>query len=398
MKSNLLLFFICLITTTVFSQNVGIGTNNPNPSAALHIESTSKGFLPPRMTTGQRDLISSPVAGLFIFNTDASCLQYYKSSSWSNCLGEIQNDDFICPSLVVGGDYVLNYPLTPANTITINVLAKNFGPYILTSDTINGYSFYGSGTFVDVGITSVTLTATGTPLSLQTDNFTISKNNSNITCSASVEVLSLKPLYAALSDFQTNASTIASNIPPTQFSFSDGITGSIISDGGSDMFDGGNVLNTNFATSIPYSNNLVVSHTGFGTTGQYFTSKTSSIFLMSANLDAVTYFEITGNNGADGNGITNTVILTQSGYTAYIKRVNGAGDPSINHMIIVETNAFTSQTAAASTDDDQHRVSSLDTGGITRIYYLLFATTGGSNVDDTAMGNVFSSFLTNVVF
>lgn len=48
--------------------NVGIGTTTPNASAVLDASSTSKGFLPPRMTTVQRDAIASPAAGLVIFN------------------------------------------------------------------------------------------------------------------------------------------------------------------------------------------------------------------------------------------------------------------------------------------------------------------------------------------
>lgn len=49
--------------------NVGIGTNSPDASAALDIASTNKGFLPPRMTSTERDAISNPAKGLMIFNT-----------------------------------------------------------------------------------------------------------------------------------------------------------------------------------------------------------------------------------------------------------------------------------------------------------------------------------------
>ena len=40
--------------------NVGIGTSTPNTSSILDITSTDKGFLIPRMTTSQRDAITSP--------------------------------------------------------------------------------------------------------------------------------------------------------------------------------------------------------------------------------------------------------------------------------------------------------------------------------------------------
>lgn len=49
---------------------VGIGTTSVNASALVDITSTSKGFLPPRMTATQRGAISSPAAGLVVYQTD----------------------------------------------------------------------------------------------------------------------------------------------------------------------------------------------------------------------------------------------------------------------------------------------------------------------------------------
>ncbi|MDX1923257.1 MAG: tail fiber domain-containing protein [Alphaproteobacteria bacterium] len=62
---------------------VGIGTNAPVASALLDITSTAKGFLPPRMTTAQRDAIASPVAGLEIYNTTTNAPNYYNGTAWS---------------------------------------------------------------------------------------------------------------------------------------------------------------------------------------------------------------------------------------------------------------------------------------------------------------------------
>jgi hypothetical protein len=62
--------------------NVGIGTTSPSASALLDVTSTTAGFLPPRMTTAQRDAISSPAAGLMVYNTSTNKLNFYNGTAW----------------------------------------------------------------------------------------------------------------------------------------------------------------------------------------------------------------------------------------------------------------------------------------------------------------------------
>jgi hypothetical protein len=57
------------------SQKIGTNPFNKNSSAVLELESTTKGFLPPRMTTVQRDAIVSPAKGLILYNTDTNLLE-----------------------------------------------------------------------------------------------------------------------------------------------------------------------------------------------------------------------------------------------------------------------------------------------------------------------------------
>jgi hypothetical protein len=52
---------------------VGIGTITPDPSAILHVESSTKGFLPPRLASPS--IIQNPAEGLLIYNTTLKCLQ-----------------------------------------------------------------------------------------------------------------------------------------------------------------------------------------------------------------------------------------------------------------------------------------------------------------------------------
>lgn len=59
------------------------GTPTIDNSAILTLTSTSKGFLPPRMTTAQRDAIVSPALGLMIYNTSTNKHQGY-NGSWND--------------------------------------------------------------------------------------------------------------------------------------------------------------------------------------------------------------------------------------------------------------------------------------------------------------------------
>jgi hypothetical protein len=81
MKQFFTLLAAVLLTATTQAQ-VGVGTTTPDASAALDITSTTKGLLIPRMTTAQRNLISSPAIGLQIYNTTTNSLEYKAASGW----------------------------------------------------------------------------------------------------------------------------------------------------------------------------------------------------------------------------------------------------------------------------------------------------------------------------
>jgi hypothetical protein len=87
-----LLTLVFLGLSTTYAQ-VGIGTTTPVASAVLELQSTDKGFLPPRMTSAQRDAISNPAEGLTIYNTDVKCLDTYNGVRWINCstIDEVYN-------------------------------------------------------------------------------------------------------------------------------------------------------------------------------------------------------------------------------------------------------------------------------------------------------------------
>jgi hypothetical protein len=101
MKRVLILFVFSFIYFFSTYAQVGIGTINPDSTAKLHIESTDKGFLPPRVTKTERDAIPNPAEGLTIFNTDADCLQIWNSTYWYDACGNT-------PILASGGDNIFD--------------------------------------------------------------------------------------------------------------------------------------------------------------------------------------------------------------------------------------------------------------------------------------------------
>lgn len=74
-------FLFILVTSLSLQAQVGIGTSEPDPSAILHINSTSKGLLTPRMTALQRQNMASPANGMIVYQTNDEAGFYYNMGS-----------------------------------------------------------------------------------------------------------------------------------------------------------------------------------------------------------------------------------------------------------------------------------------------------------------------------
>lgn len=144
-----------------------------------------------------------------------------------------------------------------------------------------------------------------------------------------------------------------------------------ISDGGDDMYDGANYHNTNLTQlyndikddNVNSNLSIPITHTPaagegdndytnppmdgvvkngsdyFGAGSQYFTNMYPNLFVLVATNVNVDEFSICGNLGSDGSGIDVSQIFPLSAggidYTCFFKCNYGAGDPSVNHLIIV---------------------------------------------------------------
>jgi hypothetical protein len=66
------------MTTNFF----GVNQTSVVPSAIMAITSTNRGFLPPRMTTTEKNAIATPAAGLQVFDTTLNMMSYYNGTIW----------------------------------------------------------------------------------------------------------------------------------------------------------------------------------------------------------------------------------------------------------------------------------------------------------------------------
>lgn len=177
MKKQLFLFFFIFSSILMFSQasgSVGIGTSNPDSSAALDISgidptNTIRGFLAPRMTLAQKTAIASPATGLLIYQTDGSTgFWYFDGTLWRQWLGN---------------GWSLNGN-TGTNPSTDKVGTKDGQDFLLKTNNTESVRITSSGN-IGIGTSTPTtllhLKTNYTPATTYTQDFESLTNNTNIT-------------------------------------------------------------------------------------------------------------------------------------------------------------------------------------------------------------------------
>ncbi|MDP4283867.1 MAG: hypothetical protein Q8891_05555 [Bacteroidota bacterium] len=83
-----------------------------------------------------------------------------------------------CKPVVLNGTYTGGITTTSANTVQIQVTITTPGTYSISTNSVNGISFSGTGIFTNAGVQNVTLAASGTPTDAGNQVFTLSYGNS----------------------------------------------------------------------------------------------------------------------------------------------------------------------------------------------------------------------------
>jgi uncharacterized protein (TIGR02145 family) len=186
---RVVLLAVCSLFFYAGNAQVKIG-NNPttiDTSAMLELESTTQGFLPPRMSTTQINAITLPATGLMVYNTTIPCLQVNDGTttlpSWNcisglagisgdsagsiaslDCAGATHNGTLDSGQVASGVSSVISYTGGNGNAHIGQSMAST-GVTGLTATLASGSFATGAGT--------LTYTITGTPADSGTASFAI---------------------------------------------------------------------------------------------------------------------------------------------------------------------------------------------------------------------------------
>ena len=119
---------------------VKVGTGTNNTSAILQIDSTSRGFLPPRMSTTNKTSISNPTQGLVVYDTTMQALSVYNGTNWATAGGGEQMFTVSATTATVNFNSGNIADITLASSTTLTLTGGTFGTFILklTQDAVGG--------------------------------------------------------------------------------------------------------------------------------------------------------------------------------------------------------------------------------------------------------------------
>lgn len=295
--------------------SVGIGTTDPDARAILDLSATNRGFLPPRLTTTQRDALSNRPAGLMIYNVNTNCMDFWNSSVWvSTCAvtappaGSIAT--LTCASATNNGTIVTGSNASVTSSIPYTGgNGGSHGGQVVTSTGVTGLTAtLAAGSFA-TGAGSLTYIVTGTPSAIGTANFAINIGGKTCTLSRAVTL----PAGAIAS---INCATATNNGTLTGGTAASGVSSVISYTGGNTGTHGGQVVTSTGVTGLT-------------------ASLTAGAF---ANGNGTLTYTITGTPAASG---TASFAINIGGKTCTLTRtVTAATTPPVSPGITCTTNSF----------------------------------------------------------
>jgi len=375
-KLQIAFAFVSVLVGTVSGQ-IGIGVSGSvNSSAALEVSSNAKGFLPPRMTTVQRDVISTPADGLIIYNTTTGKLNIRENGSWSE-LSTTNRAQSVSGNQLFSGTNSFNGATTLAGTNTISGATTISG----TSTFNNTATFNNPTTLAGTNTISGATTISGT----STFNNTATFNNP-----ISFNSVIRTPNYTTANRNGISSPTtgmLIYNSTTNLMSYRDNAGWKELSSlTGNNAFTGNNTFSgtSTFSNTATFSNSAVFNSTlklptaapGSPTAGMVYFNTASDILTIrnSANTGYVEFGSLSGNNTFTGNN-------TFSGTNAISGNLNISGNTNLSGNLTVSGNTnFTGNVVIPSmSETDRNALSSPANGMI-----IYNTTTNKLNIRENA--------------
>ena len=146
------MLFLFLSSTIIAQVSINTDNSAPDNSAMLDVKSSTKGFLPPRMTTVEMNVILSPATGLLVYNTTVNSLYWFDGSAWKRINDPYTETDPIFISHPASGitiGNITNWNTAYANRIlnasgtlplSLSIAGNQLSGSIATANSItNGY-------------------------------------------------------------------------------------------------------------------------------------------------------------------------------------------------------------------------------------------------------------------
>ena len=345
--------------------NIGIGTTSPDPSAITEMNSTTKGFLPPRVTSTQRDEINNPANGLIVFNITTGCPNYYFSGSWFELCGSSVNISITalnCGTAINYGTLTENTAAIGVNS-TISYTGGNSAAYPLQTVSSTGVlgltATLAAGTLVN-GDGTLTFNINGTPTSAGTASFALSIGGQTCNLTRTI-VLPVGTLTGLTCGSTTNNGTLTSGTAAS------GVSSDIPYTGGNGGTHSGQTVNST------------------GVTGLTATLSASTFARGVGNLT----YTITGTPASAG---TATFALSIGGLTCSLTRTINLPEGTLSSLTCgsaTNNGTLTSGTAASGVSSDipytggnggTHSGQTVTSTGVTGLTATLSASTFASGV------------------
>ncbi|MBK8699011.1 MAG: hypothetical protein IPN29_05510 [Saprospiraceae bacterium] len=164
---NILLTIFMVISFGLIAQ-IGINTMSPDSSSILHLNSDTKGIIPPRMPKTNRDNIINPATGLLVYQTNNVPGYYYNAGTpalpqWEGLVSGTPGSgnlykipiDVLPYTITQAGSYILTKNLTGLSGITITTgnVGLDLNHYSLSGQAGN----FSSGILVNTSVSNITV-------------------------------------------------------------------------------------------------------------------------------------------------------------------------------------------------------------------------------------------------